>query len=88
MITLQEDTMTEKKTAERKTRSMIVPVPDKLAEEIRAVAADLGLPVGTVREIAVRTAVDALNITTGQVKVAVAKHFARMADGKAQAPDA
>jgi hypothetical protein len=88
MITLQEDTMTEKKTAERKTRSMIVPVPDKLAEEIRAVAADLGLPAGTVREIAVGEVVRDLDRMIGHVRTAVAKHFSRMADGKAQAPDA
>lgn len=84
MITLEEE-MTEKP---KKTRSMIVPVPDKLAEEIRAVAADLSLPVGTVRDIALAPAVHVLDTTTGQVRINVAKHFARMADGKAQAPDA
>jgi hypothetical protein len=67
--------------AEDKTRGYTVAVPDPLAAEIRQVAASLGLPVTVVRDIVTAPAVAALISTTGQVRSAVAAHFAALAGG-------
>ena len=73
--------MSDPKKQPKQPRTYTVSMPEDVADEIRTVAAALGVPVGTVRDIVAAPAEAALVKAKGTVRRMVADHFSKLAAG-------